>query len=73
MSDNTERARAVQERMTQRRDAASSVTRFGRSGQRKAVSSVRRGPIPDVSRAAAEAASRRAGASDTSRFGRFSS
>ncbi len=70
MVDNTERARAVQERMTQRRAELSLPTRFGRSGEREAQEAVPRTPLFKASRAAAEAASRRYGGGETSRFER---
>ncbi len=63
MTENTELAQAVQERMAQRRDADRPVTRFGRSGQRKVPAGMRRAPMPDASRAVPEPAWRRFGRS----------
>jgi len=68
MSENTKRARAVQERMAQRSGADRPVTKFGRTGRRAPF--VRAGAVPDESRAAAEAAWRRYGEAGPSRFDR---
>ncbi len=69
MTEITERVQAVQERIAQRREANRAVTRFGRSAQAKRPALVRRGPMPDAS-GAAEAAWRRYGGGDSSRFDR---
>ena len=69
MTENSARSRAVQERMALRSDADRPVTRFGRSGLRKAPRAVHE-PLSEASRAAAEAAWRRYGGGETSRFGR---
>ncbi len=69
MSDNTERARAVQELLAKRSDADRPVTRFGRSGRRKSPV-VPPAPMLDESSAAGEAAWRRYGEGGISRFGR---
>ena len=70
MVDNTERARAVQERMTQRRAELSLPTRFGRSVEREVPEAVPRRPLSKASRVAAEAAWRRYGGGEISRFER---